>query len=234
MKISMCAERPIRVVRLSCFALFTLIYTGTGICSVQDGLDAVERQDFTAAYQEFKKLAEQGDRDAQYNLAILYKQGKGAMQDKAKAAKWFRKSADQGLADAQYHLGRMYDTGDGVQQNFGYAAVWYKKAAKQGNPLAQTNLGVLYANGEGVKQDLVLAYVWLNLAASQGLAKALDNREILAKSMSDDMLDRVRTVSRDYFQKYVEPYLVPGSNLRKGMPRHSHPGSPPVTSGNHP
>jgi len=204
--------------------LVALGFLGNVQASIDDGLEAVKRQDYTKAYTEFRALAETGDPEAQFNLAILYKKGNGAMQNKSKAAQWFRKAADHGLADAQYHLARMYDLGDGIEQNFDYAAVWYKKSAKQGNPLAQINLGVLYANGEGVKQDLVLAYVWLNLAASQGLALALDNREILAKSMSEDMLVKVRKISREYFTQFVEPYLTPGTNLRRGMPLHLHPG----------
>ena len=207
------------------------VYAAT---TMSEGLDAVERQDYMTAFTVFKQLANQGDKEAQYNLAILYKQGNGVMQNKSKAATWFRKSADQGLAAAQYRLGRLYDLGEGVEQNFNYAAVWYEKAAKQGDPLAQTNLGVLYANGEGLKQDLVLAYVWLNLAASQGLALALDNRELIAKSMSKEMLAKVRTISRDYFQKYVEPHLVSGDILRSGVPKHLHPKMPEPTSENHP
>jgi len=198
--------------------------------TMSEGLAAVERQDYMTAFTVFKQLANKGDKEAQYNLAILYKQGDGIMQNRSKAASWFRKSADQGLPAAQYRLARMYDIGDGVEQNFDYAAVWYQKAAEQGDPLAQTNLGVLYANGEGLKQDLVLAYVWLNLAASQGLALALDNRELIAKSMSKEMLAKVRLISRDYFQKYVEPHLVTGGNLRTGVPKHLHPKMPTPTS----
>jgi len=213
--------------------LLSLIGSVQASVDIADGLAAVERQDYMTAYTVFRQLAKAGDKEAQFNLAILFKQGNGAMQNESKAADWFRKSADQGLAAAQFRLGRMYDLGEGVEQSFDYAAVWYEKAAKQGYPLAQTNLGVLYANGEGLKQDLVLAYVWLNLAASQGLALALDNRELLAKSMSKEMLANVRAISRDYFQKYVEPHLISGSNLRSGVPSHLHPSMPAPKAGNH-
>lgn len=207
--------------------------------SIDNALDAVQKGDFLFAFKEFKSLAEQGDREAQYNLAFLYKQGKGVMEDKGKAAEWFRKAADQGLADAQYQLGNMYDKGDGVAQNASYAFVWYRMAAQQGDPLSQTNLGVLYANGEGVRQDLVMAYVWFNLAAAQGIGLALDNREILADSMSPEMLQNVREISREYFRQYVEPFLdkrhEKGANLRNGaFPEHRHPepaaGNPAATA----
>ena len=173
---------------------------------INAGLKAVEQGDDIAAFQIFKPLAEQGDMEAQHNLAVLYKTGKGVMRDMEKAAMWFRKAAEQGLPDAQFNLGELYDEGNGVEKRHEYAALWYTRAAEQGHALAQTNLGVMYANGDGVPQDPIKAYVWFNLAASQGIGVAFDNREILGKQMSEDMLGRVREISRDYFQRFVLPF----------------------------
>ncbi len=49
--------------------------------------------------------AEQRDAQAQYNLGVLYAEGRGVPQDDAEAARWFRLAAEQGLADAQANLG---------------------------------------------------------------------------------------------------------------------------------
>ena len=49
--------------------------------------------------------AEQGDADAQFNLGVLYKNGRGVAVDAVKAALWFRLAADQGHASAQFSLG---------------------------------------------------------------------------------------------------------------------------------
>ena len=173
---------------------------------VEAGIVAVEKQDYMTAYQIFKKLADQGDAEAQHNLAILYKQGKGVMQDTKLAAEWFRKAADQGLPSAQYYLGHMYDTGEGVEKNPELAVQFYQKAAEQGNPMAQTNLGVAYIAGEGVKQDIILAYVWFSLAASQGLTTALENRNELKKEMSEELVENAQRLTREYFTKYVAPF----------------------------
>ena len=206
--------------------LLTLTFLSPVWADVETALKAVQEGDFLTAYQILKDLAEDGNAEAQHNLAMLYKQGKGVMEDKAKAAIWFRKAADQGLAEAQFQLARAYDRGEGVQKSDEYAALWYRKAAEQGNPWAQANLGVMQAEGQGMKQDLVMAYVWFNLAASQGVGVALENREILAENMSEEMLTKVRDISRQYFGRYVEPFLKPGPNLRRGMPVHQHPGEP--------
>ena len=47
----------------------------------QDGLDAAQRQDYKTAHRLWLPLAEQGDAIAQYNLGLMYDQGKGVAQD---------------------------------------------------------------------------------------------------------------------------------------------------------
>jgi len=197
-----------------------------GICSfsipafadLDRAFEAVHQNDYKKAYKLFLEAAKAGDAEAQDNVAILIREGKGTAKNLTEALSWFRKAAENGLADAQYQLGNMYEFGLGVAQSYEEAAKWYGKSAEQGHASAQTNLGVLYANGQGVKQDIVLAYVWSNLAASQGIMEALQNREIVAKEMSAEMLQKVRGVSREYFQKYVAPFQSAEAKQVAGRP----------------
>ena len=53
-------------------------------------------------------MAENGNAAAQYNLGVMYHEGKGMPQDYAKAVRWFRDAANQGNAYAQHNLGVMY------------------------------------------------------------------------------------------------------------------------------
>ena len=217
---------------------------------LDEALNAIEKQDYNKAFSIFKKLADSGDAEAQYNLAIMYRQGKGVSQDASLALKWFEKSAIQGLANAEYYLGHLYDTGDTVNRDPVIAVTWYKKAAEKGNPLAQSNLGVAYASGEGVPQDIIKAYVWFSLAASQGLTAALENRNILKKEMSPELQQNAQRLTRDYFNKYVAPFRPqtnkltgsghPGvSNAHQRMEGQSQPiaqphqGHPPMDDGDH-
>lgn len=198
---------------------FSLINEVAGATKLEEGVSAVEKQDYATAYRVFNELAEQGNAEAQYNLAILYRQGKGVAKDNAAALKWFEKSANQGLASAEYYLGHLYDNGDSVTRSSTTAVSWYKKAAEKGNPLAQSNLGVAYANGEGVKQDIIKAYVWFSLAASQGLTAALENRNILKKEMSEELQSNAQRLTTEYFNKYVTPFQPPPTmQSRTGRP----------------
>jgi TPR repeat protein len=86
-----------------------------------------------------RRLADQGDAQAQSVLGVLYAYGEGVPQDYAEAAKWYRKAADRGNAKAQYHLGLMYAKGRSVPQDYVQALMWFNLAAAQGESLAVKN-----------------------------------------------------------------------------------------------
>ena len=75
------------------------------------------KQDFGEAVRLYRKAADRGDADAQFNLGTMYDQGEGVKQDFGEAARLFREAADQGDANAQCSLGFMYDQGQGVKQD---------------------------------------------------------------------------------------------------------------------
>ena len=75
-------------------------------------------------FEKTKALAEKGDAKAQYNLGLMYFNGRGGKQDFKEAVKWHQKAADQGHAMAQYNLGNMYYNGWGVKQDFKEAVKW--------------------------------------------------------------------------------------------------------------
>ena len=56
----------------------------------QDGQAAYQRGDYQAALREWRPLAEQGNASAQFNLGVMYDNGRGVTQDYAKAFRWYR------------------------------------------------------------------------------------------------------------------------------------------------
>lgn len=136
------------------------------------GFDAWQSGDYARAAQEWKPLAEAGDAESQYALAVLYDHGEGVPQSDVEALKWYGKAADQGHGMAMANLGVMYETGQGVAQDPARAADWYRKAADKGIAQARSNLGLLYANGMGVEQSDEQARRLFLQAADQGYADA--------------------------------------------------------------
>ena len=70
----------------------------------QKGLTAFQSGDYATALREWTPLAKQGNVVAQYNLGLLYDNGRGVPQDYKTAVKWYRLAAEQGDASAQYYL----------------------------------------------------------------------------------------------------------------------------------
>ncbi|MBN2562282.1 MAG: tetratricopeptide repeat protein [Phycisphaerae bacterium] len=87
--------------------------------------------------------AEQGDMQAQYDLASTYYFGVRVATNYEAALKWFRMAAEGGLSRAQYRLGYMYYKGQGVDTNLEEAVKWFKKAATQGDAKAASLAAML-------------------------------------------------------------------------------------------
>ena len=81
-----------------------------------------------------------GNEFAQFNLGVMYEDGKGVEQDYTNAFEWYRKSAEQGNVKAQYNLGCCYENGIGVILNRDNARVWYQQAAERGHSDAKKAL----------------------------------------------------------------------------------------------
>lgn len=132
--------------------------------------------------------AKSGDPAAQYDVGVLYAQGRGLVQDYGSAATWFRIAAAQGNIAAQYNLGVLSERGLGVPANTAEAVNWYRSAAERNHPGAQFNLAVAYATGKGAPQDFAAAARWYQKAAAQGLMPAMTNLAILYEA--GDGVDR--------------------------------------------
>lgn len=101
------------------------------------GLNAYDSGDYTAAFKEWRVLAELGHAVAQRKLGAMYESGRGIVQDFKEAAKWFRKCAEQGDGEAQASLGLMYYQGRGALQDTTAAHMWFNIAVANGNEKAR-------------------------------------------------------------------------------------------------
>lgn len=140
---------------------------------------AYERGDYRTSFAGFRVLAEQGYAGAQFNLGLMYTNGRGVPKDDQQAIAWYGKAARQGLDRAQFNLGVMYESGWGATKDDQQAVSWYSKAAEQGLTPAQVALGVMYAKGRGVSKDDQQAVAWYRKAAEQGDSVAQTNLGVM-------------------------------------------------------
>lgn len=129
----------------------------------------------TAVDLNIEGMAQAGNQYAQFNLGLMYANGRGVSKDEIVAAYWFHRAAEQGHALSQVNVGVMYHDGMGVDNDDTTAAYWYRKVAKQGHAGGQYNLGLMYDYGNGVEKDEAKAVHWYRKAAEQGYAKAQFN-----------------------------------------------------------
>lgn len=94
---------------------------------------AHERGDYAAEVAAIRPLAEQGSAYAQFNLGVLYDQGRGVPQSDSLAMEWYRKAAEQGLPQAQVNLAIMYREGQGLPPDPAQAYFWFALAESQGD-----------------------------------------------------------------------------------------------------
>ncbi len=91
------------------------------------------QQSFWETYTE----ALRGNKEAQFQVGVIYERGIGIESNQSQAAQWFEKSALQGYMDAQFNVAIMYAVGRGVEADEGKAMMWLAKAAKQGDKEAR-------------------------------------------------------------------------------------------------
>lgn len=95
---------------------------------MENGVGArVLQMDFT----EKQKMAERGNKDAQYAVSQAYQQGRGVKKNPEQAMAWLHKAAEQGHTEAQRALGDAYKDGIGVAQDKAEALKWYNRAQEK-------------------------------------------------------------------------------------------------------
>ena len=180
-----------------------------------------------------------GDVNAQYELGMVYFEGKGVSKNPDRAAGLFLMAAEQKharaqnvlsvlnpdiIAKAQFNLGRMYEKGWGVTKDYKKAMEWYAKAAEQGYARAQYNLGVMYYNGWGVPKDYKKAMEWYTKAAGQGLAAAQNNIGSMYYNgwgVTRDYKKAMEWYTKAAGQGYAQPQYNIGAMYEKGPRRSS-------------
>ena len=112
--------------------ILSISYMGSAFADFYDGWEAYTKGNYKTALKEWLPISEQGDAEAQFNLAGMYAKGYGVMIDDKEAIYWYKKSAEQGYAKAQYNLGVMYLIGNGVNKSLSDAKHWLSLAYDNG------------------------------------------------------------------------------------------------------
>ncbi|OEC85132.1 tetratricopeptide repeat protein, partial [Acinetobacter sp. YK3] len=123
------------------------------------------------------KLAETGNVDAQYNVAMNFLNGdEGYPKDYDQAKRWLEMASEQGDASAQNALGIIYLRGLGGDKNLSKSEYYYRLAANQNHENAQLQLALILLNNNKV-EDLAEAKNWLRKSSLLGNFEAKSKLE---------------------------------------------------------
>jgi len=174
--------------------MFRFVASAVAVALVAAGLPTVISQaaqstgDERKAFLAARAAAETGDAIAQFNLAVMWDNGKGTLENDAEALQWYRKAAVQDHAVAHFFVGVVYAEGRGVPQDDAEALIWFRNAAELGLASTQFKLGYMYSSGQGVTENLTEAYFWFSLAVSNGESGAEGARSVIEKRMTRDQI----------------------------------------------
>ena len=171
-----------------------------------------DRRYSNEATRWYQLAAEQGYRDAQYEMARRYHVGSGVPQDDSQSVAWLNKAADLGHTEAQYAMAVRYFNGTGVPQDYLHARYWCMKAAENGVDEARLLMARFYLEALGVERDEAEGVAWVAEAAVQ---KGKTARQ--AQAMLGSLFQRGVGVERDLKMAYVW-YSVAAANGDGGAP----------------
>ena len=145
------------------------------------GIEAFADGDFYTAADLWLTDAYLGSANAQFNVGVLYVEGKGLPKDRGEAIFWFTKAARQGHLEAQYNLGHLLLEEQEDLSKIREGIDWWRKSAEGGFAIAQYNFGRALFYGIGLEQDRQGSKSWFERAAENDNTRA---KEFLAENLS--------------------------------------------------
>ncbi|CDZ76966.1 Putative beta-lactamase HcpC precursor [Legionella massiliensis] len=127
--------------------------------------------DYAKAVDSYQLAAQQNDATGQFDLGLMYAEGKGMPVNYPKAIEYFTKAADQGYSEAETQLAELYFNGQGVGRDQQKALQLYRKSANTGDAHALYQLGLLSETGVATKLDYSAAVNFYTQAAAKGNEK---------------------------------------------------------------
>ena len=169
-------------------------------------VEAVRNKRYTIAVEHFEILAKQTQYDAQYNLALLMKQGLGIPQNYPEALKWtwlahlggVKKA--QGLADMLLDLvpeKRQDKTRDQVSDNL-------TSRIESGDLTALTQFARFHLDVL-VDPDYETAYSWYSVAAALKMPGGIRGREGVIDEVDPEKLVELQDQATEIFKNLTSP-----------------------------
>jgi len=149
----------------------------TGDSAVDDALKIIRGGNIDKGMISLQRLAEQGNPEAMFHVAEMYRLGVGRDASVAVATMYYRFASQLGHARGSLSLANiLFFEGAKTEKEYGEALDIWQRFTLEGNLEASYMLGMVYWNGEaGIPRDPIRGYALVWLAAQGGYADAEQN-----------------------------------------------------------
>ena len=145
---------------------------------------------------ELQRLAATRDPLAQYQLALIYKQGAEVEASPQKAQYWFEQAAELGNIDAQHELIAIYLSDTPSAQDLKEALYWLSVQATSGNEDSQVKLGDFYSQYGEQLDPADEAIAWYRMASAHSEEAEDKYNAVLQAKFDGKRLQRVQQLEQ--------------------------------------
>ena len=166
-----------------------------------EAVAAVKNKDYEHAVKLFSSQAEANQHDAQYNLAVLLKAGKGAPQDFLKALTWAWAAHLGGIEAAEDLSDELLDLIPEKSIEAAREAVAKRLRARidDGEKPAVMQFARFHAELRD-EADYERAYIWYSIAAAIGLDGALEARDDTRGDVDEEKIVELQVEAGTIFE----------------------------------
>ena len=168
----------------------------------QKGVDAVKEKNYEIAADIFEELALAGDIDAQFNFAILTRNGLGRAQNYSEALYWTWLSFAGGLEKANKVLEKIIELvpDDSHQEIRGKVSLFILKKINSGDRAALMHMGKYYLNILA-DADYNKSYLFYSIASAFSEVGAKERRDEILSEVDNDKIVELQGQASLMFEK---------------------------------
>lgn len=154
--------------------------------------------------------AKSGMSDAQYRLAMFYKEGLNVEQDEEAYHYWLELAAEQGHIKAQVEMGDLLMKSD-VHEDSEQALSYYQSSAARGDATARMRLSEIFGKGEVRKEHSDIKHIFKYMADRGNPVDMFRYANFLLKTAWDN---EDRKESFNWFKKVADDYNHPDAIIQ--------------------
>ena len=166
--------------------------------------DFVKSKKYDEAILIFEKLAKNSEHDAQYNLAVILKAGKGKTKKYTDSLYWAYLSKLGNISEADDLVSELIDlvpekTVETIREE---VKVYLEKSIENGSETSIMQLGKFFLEIVNEK-EYPSAYKWFTVGAALGLENAIEMRDEVEEELSPEEIIEEQDNAENFFNNFV-------------------------------